>query len=399
MFLQLITATLAGASLGIITGLIPGIHVNLISIILLSLSSLLLNLASPLTIATVIISMAVTHSFLDSIPSIYLGAPDSDMSVSVLPGHKMLLEGKGHQAVLLTVIGSLLALILSIIISPLLFVAIKNLYPFLNNIIAYLLIIIVLYMLLKDKNRLFNIFIFLTSGILGLIVLNIFSLKSPLFPLLSGLFGTSTLILSLTQNSSLPLQSIKQEVDINKTTITKAITGSTLAGSLTSLFPGLGPAQGAVLATQIVRNIGDKGFLILVGGINTVNFVMSLLTLHLLSKTRNGAVVVVKQLVEILNINKLVLLITVALITGGLATLLAINISKIFSKLITKVNYRTLCISIIILIAGTVTAISGIEGILVLIIATAVGLLAPLLNVARNHSMGCLLLPVILFLV
>ena len=38
------------------------------------------------------------------------------------------------------------------------------------------------------------------------------------------------------------------------------------------MFPGLGGAQGAVIAMQFAGNIGDHGFMILMGGINTVNF-------------------------------------------------------------------------------------------------------------------------------
>jgi putative membrane protein len=37
-----------------------------------------------------------------------LGAPDESKALNVLPGHRMLMEGKGFEAVKLNVIGSLL---------------------------------------------------------------------------------------------------------------------------------------------------------------------------------------------------------------------------------------------------------------------------------------------------
>ena len=106
MFLELIIAMLFGLMSGIFTGLIPGIHVNLISILVLSFSAILLQYVSPIIVSVYILSLAISHSFLDSLPSIYLGAPDEAQALNVLPGHKLLNRGEGHNAILCTVIGS-----------------------------------------------------------------------------------------------------------------------------------------------------------------------------------------------------------------------------------------------------------------------------------------------------
>ena len=66
-----------GVIIGIVTGLTPGIHVNLVATTLFALSPLLLNHFEPLSLAVFIISLSVVHSFLDTIPSIYFGAPKS----------------------------------------------------------------------------------------------------------------------------------------------------------------------------------------------------------------------------------------------------------------------------------------------------------------------------------
>ena len=115
MFLEILLAIFCGCCAGIITGIIPGIHINLVSLLLVSLSGYMLGFTSPLVLAVFIISMAVTHTFLDPIPSIFLGAPDADQALNVLPGHRLLMQGMGYEAVKLTVIGSLLSLILTLI--------------------------------------------------------------------------------------------------------------------------------------------------------------------------------------------------------------------------------------------------------------------------------------------
>ena len=143
-----------------------------------------------------------------------------------------------------------------------------------------------------------SLFIFLLSGILGLIVLNWPNFKQPLFPLLSGFFGVSTLLISLNQKSKIPKQKITETIKVGKVKTTKAIGASVISGSLAGLLPGLGSAQAAILSMAMVGNIGDYAFMILIGGINTVNFTFSLASLYTLERARNGAVVVVLELLE-----------------------------------------------------------------------------------------------------
>ena len=399
MFWEILIAIVVGVNAGIITGLIPGIHINLISMLLLSASAALLKFTNPIVLCCFIIAMAITHTFLDAVPSIFLGAPDSDQALNVLPGHKLLLDGKGFEAVKLTVIGSLLCLLLAILLVPVMLPISKATYPFLKDYIGYILIAIVLFMILKDKKRLQNLVVFTISGVLGLIVLNMPTLKDPLFPMLSGLFGTSMLIVSLMQKVSIPKQSFDETIQVEKKHIARAVGAGTIAGTLTGFFPGLGPAQGAVLASQLTKDLGNYGFMILVGGINTVNFIFSLVTLYTIEKARNGAVIVVSKLLENYSITTLLIFVCAALIAGAAATFLALRLSKIFAKLISKIKYQFMVLSVIALIIALVFYFSGILGIFVLIVSTAAGIIPGLTGVARNHQMGCLILPVILFFV
>src|SRR3989338_10386995 len=114
MLLTLIIALLLGIAAGIITGLVPGIHVNLVSVTLLSSASILLTYTTPLVLCVFIIAMCTTHLYLDIIPSIFLGVPSEETVLAILPGHQLLIEGKGYEAVRLTIIGSLGGLIVAI---------------------------------------------------------------------------------------------------------------------------------------------------------------------------------------------------------------------------------------------------------------------------------------------
>jgi len=343
--------------------------------------------------------MAITHTFLDTIPAIFLGAPEADTALSILPGHKLLSEGRGYHAVILTLIGSLFSIILAIIFAPIIAIIINKIYPYLSKIMGHILIVTSIFLISKDsKSKYWAFIIFMLAGVLGIATLNFPNLENPLFPLLSGMFGTSGLIISLNQKVKIPAQIIS-ELKIKKKTISQAVGASFVAGSLCSFMPGLGPSQAAIIGSQLTKKMEREGFLILIGGLNTINIIMSFIALYILDKARNGAIITVSKIMGSFSLSNLILFLGVALVVAGIATFLTINLTKIFSKIMTKVNYTKLCISIIILIFGLTIFLSGKYGLLILTVSTALGIVPPLIGVGRNHLMGCLLLPVILYFI
>ncbi|MCG7843865.1 MAG: tripartite tricarboxylate transporter permease, partial [Methanomassiliicoccales archaeon] len=117
--LLLLYFTLFGMGLGTLSGLAPGIHVNTLAVLLImaipSLSPILEDVClgagciiSPaLLLACTILSAAICHSFLDFIPSLIMGVPDETECLSVLPSHRLLLEGQGMSALQAAAQGSL----------------------------------------------------------------------------------------------------------------------------------------------------------------------------------------------------------------------------------------------------------------------------------------------------
>jgi putative membrane protein len=117
MLIEIVLFLLLGILFGTLTGLIPGIHINLIGVLLVSASVSLFFSINPVYFVIFISSMAITHTFIDFIPSIFLGCPDTDTELSVLPGHELLKKGQGYQAILLTCYGSLAAIFILILIA------------------------------------------------------------------------------------------------------------------------------------------------------------------------------------------------------------------------------------------------------------------------------------------
>lgn len=84
MLIEVLLALLLGVTAGTITGLFPGIHINLVALMLFIYSSWLLGFTTPIILAVFIVAMSITHVFLDFIPSIFLGAPEEATALSVL---------------------------------------------------------------------------------------------------------------------------------------------------------------------------------------------------------------------------------------------------------------------------------------------------------------------------
>lgn len=397
MLFSILIAIIVGVMFGCVSGLIPGIHVNLISVILLESSMFLFNFFSPLSVCIIIISTAITHSFLDSIPSIFLGAPDSDQILSVLPGHRLLNNGQGHYAVVLTLIGSYGALLISIIFVPIIIKILPIMYVLIKDFIAQILVVIILFIILKDGNRFYNFIFFLLSGFLGIICFNLPNQTNILFPLLSGLFGVSLLIPSLFEkNSSFPKQKNSFRFNVKIIKLELQLFLSFFVGFIASFLPGFGSSQAAILATIPQKNPTPEEFLILTGGINTVNFTLSLVTFYLLSKARNGAVVSISKLFNEWSLEVFILFFIIALIVGSLALFIGINLSKTFALYFSKLPYKKVLLSVILFIFLMSFILSGIQGIIILLTSISIGIVSSRFNTAKSFLLGCLILPVII---
>ncbi|MSR86249.1 hypothetical protein EXS74_02545 [Candidatus Woesearchaeota archaeon] len=391
MFFELLLATLLGLLLGSLTGIIPGIHVNLLSAFILSLSPLLLPYFSPLLLCAFILSIAITHSFLDVIPTTFLGIPEGDSPYILFPSQQLVLEGKAYQAIFLSTFGAFGSFLLALVCIPLFLFLTKNLYPIIEPYIGWILLLLCLFLLFQEKERLWATFIFLLSGTLGLVVLSL-PLEQGLFPLFSGLFGVSSLLLSLKESSTIPPQ--KQDVpELDEAPL--AIPCATFMGWIASFMPGLGPAQVATISTRLL-SLSDKGYLILLGGLSTVNTLLALLSFYLFEKTRSGVLVNIAELMR-LDEYTLFLFLIIAIIAAGLATVLTITSSKYFSLWMIRINYFWLNITVLTFIVIMTLFLTGFLGFLILIVSTAIGILPEMKGVAKSHMMGCLLLPVLLF--
>lgn len=393
MIFEIILAILLGVLAGCFTGLIPGIHTNLVVVFLVSLSNDLVGFFGDVGLLVFIVSMSITHSFISTIPSIYLGAPEGGTSLSVLPGHKMLIEGRGYEAVKLTIAGSVISVFICVLLYPFFKLTISILYSLLSDKIGFLLLAISILLIFRTKTWKHNILLFTLSGLLGYIVLNS-DMTDPLFPMLSGLFGMATLAYSLKSNSSFPKQEIDSKIHITETScLTNGIFG-TLAGFITCILPGLGSSTAAVICSLFKKESSSKSFLVMIGSITTVNFFMSLAALEVIDRARNGSIVGISELMSNPPHD---ILFASAILTACVASIISLFFAKHLLKVMNKINYKILLKIVMLLITLLVFIITEFIGLYVLGVSFLIGYMANLANTPRNILMSCIMVPVAIF--
>ncbi len=391
MFAEALLFAAAGILLGVITGLIPGLHPNTVFVILLSFP--LLYQINYIYALVFIVSLSVTNTFTDFIPSILLGAPEPSTELSVLPGHSMLLSGRGYEALFLTVLGGVGVTALAASMLPILFYIIPLLYSLVAPYMPAILSIIAVWMVLSSRRKPAAALSFLLSGLLGVVSLSSLPSNASLFPALTGLFGISGLIIGAGRSAALP----KQNTEAGEMqTYKKAVLVGWFSGLFSGLLPGIGSSQAGVISARLFGS-SRKEFLVSLGGINTSNIFFTLVALYAIGKTRSGAAAALSQIIERATAGEIFLIVSSALLSCFVSALLTLKTGKTLIKRAENANYRKLSLFVVAFLVFMVLFFSGAAGILVMLVATTIGIFTILSGARRVSMMGYFMLPTILY--
>jgi putative membrane protein len=250
-----------------------------------------------------------------------------------------------------------------------------------------------------------SVVLFLFSGIMGYIMLNSpVSSNVSLLCVFTGLFGVSTLIYSLQQRSFVPTQNRFHHFKINSD-ILRGIFAGGVAGSILGFLPGFGPAQGSLIAQELIggedfKN-NNESFITALSGVNTADTLFSLVMIFLIGNPRSGIAVYVKNILQNFDFNHLLFFVFTALTAVSISVFLCLKLGDIVSELIEKINYRKLSCLVITFMSMLVVGFALwyhanlFFMLLVYITAIALGLLPHYLGVNKSNLMGVLIVPAI----
>lgn len=398
LMLEILLGILIGVILGTISGIIPGVHANTLAAFLMSLQAFLLAVLGPAALAGALFAALITHTFVDAVPSTFLGIPDADTSLAVLPAHALCLEGSGEEAVRIAALGSAFAIVIAVPISVACYLLLPALQPYFDWWIGIILIASIGYMIVTSEAPGWALAIFAFSGVLGAFALHytflswhtISGTSAILMPLLTGLFGISVLLVA--SQGTLPAQHFSGLRIDDKAVIKYSLLG-TGAGVAVGWLPGLSTASAnGVLASIIGYEKDRRTYILATNAANTANAFIGLAALFALSRMRNGVMVSMAEI----PLPSMSSLMVIGILAACAAYFITIRLSASAWRLngIDSGNLNRTVIAFIVLLS---IVLSGPFGFCILLLATAVGLVPHLVNVPRMYCMGAIMVPVMLF--
>lgn len=406
---ELVIACFIGILIGTTTGMVPGIHVNTAGAILFASSTFLLSFLSPEFLCVLMVAMSIAHALIEFVPSMLLGVPEEGTATSILPGHRMVLQGRAKEVIRIVCVGGFGAILVTILMLPIFTILLPILHdiskPFTWMILLFASIYLTYSLTSTHRDFLWSLLLFALSGILGW---TIFQSPIPsgvtLMCIFSGLFGISTILFSLNDNSTLPHQNSFYDLNIDFDKF-KSIFAGGITGAILGFLPGFGPAQGTVIA-QAASGTSDNdddtvNFLLATSGLNISDCLFSLMAIYIIGNPRSGIAVYMSYLISQMGLNHLIIYIFASLLAVSVSLVLALRLGDSFSKLMGGVDYKKLSISVILLQIVILFIFIFYYGapvgymILALITSTAMGMLPHYLGIGKSHLMGVLIVPAI----
>lgn len=392
-------ASLAAISLGILlgtcSGLVPGLHVNNLALLLAAAAPSVPG--PPHLVGAAMLAAGVTHSFLDVVPTLALGVPDAAMAVSALPGHRLVMGGRGREALRVSALGSGAAVGVAFVLGlPVTWVA-KRVAPLVYANLPVVVALLVVSLVARERTwraRIGAVLAVAASGALGVFVLplkpsGVVPTGDVLAPLFAGLFGVPVLLAAF-RGAGVPEQDDPAIAGRARDVLGPGVAGS-VAGSAVAYIPGVSGAIAAVFALDLTRADGDRAFVAALSGVNTANTVFALYALFALGDPHTGVLVAFER--AKLPRTLPLLLASVALAAVVAAVLVPVLGDRYF-RLVRGVDHRQLTVAVCGMLVVLSWLFAGVLGVGVLLAATAVGTIPPLFGARRVHLMAVLLVPI-----
>ena len=367
---------LFGIATGIVTGLLPGIHVNTVVAVMLARS-----IDDPFGASVYILSLAITHSITEFVPTAFLGIPDATTAEAQLPAHQLAQEGRSFEALSISAFSSGIGGLACVLIAPAApFILSFLAQVFSRHLTVVILCLFILIPILRSKRF---VVAFVTAGAISL---GFVSLEGDLLmPLLAGLFGIPHLIESLKSKAKAP--------EISSTRLARPdpvpVLASLPIGMLFSFLPGAGASTASYFVSRYLPRVAStpERIIALNSSLSTVNYAASIYTLAYLDRARNGAVVGIRELGSPLALDSSLLIVGLVLIA---APLIAVQLAKALIRILPKIPYSTVTLAVLGLNGLAVIWLTGVIGVVFCLVCTALGYYALKQEVPKISLLACL---------
>jgi len=421
-YLLLIGAALLGTVLSSLLSCIPALHIYNVAGLLVVFALKVQGLVADELLAMFMLGLVVGYAVLNTIPSIFLGAPDDSTIFIVLPGQKYLMQRRGFEASVLTGVGGLGGLVVLLLISPLM----PKVFPVVRTVVGphlhWILGAIIIFMLMSewpkgsDRGRTSwakffdawrslgaGLLTFLLSGILGMILF--YSSLVPtemafqnLLPAFIGLFAIPWVLMNIISQAQVPEQHVSRSLDLSPGLVVRGVGAGALGGLFAAFFPVVTGGIGGFLAGHATAQRDDRLFIISQGASKLVYYVGAFLFFFVpgLHLTRGGMAWMLSVIYTPHTPQTYWVAVGGVLISGALAFVMLLLLSRVAIRVVSRFDYRWISAATLALLVGIVLALTSWGGLLIAVVATGIGLLPVMWGSRRMNCMGVLLLPMTL---
>ena len=402
--IHLLGWTALGVGLGAISGLVPGLHANNFALLLAGITASVPG--PPLFVGAAMLAAGVVHTFVNAVPAMALGVPDAEMALTALPGHRLVMDGRGHEAIRLSAVGSILAVVIAVPLAIPITWAVVRWYPTVMANLSILLAIVVLTLVLAERTPVRIIggaISFTLAAALGATTLDV-EPEAPLggggilAPIFAGLFGAPVLIDAM-RGGGVPPQG-DSILRLSRPVLVMTAIAGAVAGAIVGYLPGISAAIAAVAVLVVLPggdgglgDTDDRSYIVATSGVDTSNTIFALFALWTIGQPRTGVMVAFENTGAPLT---LPILIGAVLVAGVCGFLLVIVAGDWYLAFVGNTDYWKISIAVLGLLCVLSFLFAGVLGVGIFVVASVIGLVPVRFRARRVHLMGVLIGPLML---
>ncbi|PLX15287.1 MAG: hypothetical protein C0601_13300 [Candidatus Muiribacterium halophilum] len=413
--LYLLVGTLASAFLSCL----PALHIYNVAGFLIILWAKVNGFTTPENFLGLVTGLVVGYSIVNTVPSIFLGAPDEAAMFMVMPGQKYLMQGRGFEAAVMTGIGGLGAAFAMLLLAPILPTIVAVVRKVLQPHMGWILATIVVYIIMSEfpkggdrgtvwekfrdgwKSIVAGLFTLFLSGFLGFIMI-----YKPLVPIefafqnimpaFVGLYAVPWVIMNIVSRGNIPKQHIADSTNMNWELITRGTGAGMLGGMFAAIFPIVTGGIGGLFAGHATAQRDERLFVMSQGVSKFAYYVGAFFLLFIPGSglTRGGMAWMISSFYKPYGVEPYFRMLGFIAISAGLAFILLLVLSKLTIKFIQIYDYRLVSWITLIFITVIVLSITQIPGLIIMTVCAAIGLIPVVFHSRRMNCMGILLIPI-----
>ncbi len=424
MLFTIAITTVAAVVGGLITMMFPGMHVyNLLGFMMI-FSMATVESINPIYLASIIVGLMLGYIMtFSSISTLYFQAPDDSTMFFMMPSQKYMMKGKGHAAAVLGAVGSLVGVLIVVVGLPLGGFIIKIFYDVFKEAMFFLTGIVICFILMSEwpkdfgqgqtkwqrmrdgwSTLMWGYLVFFLASILGIINFNkplipASNAFQSLAPIFIGLFAIPSMITNVISKTNIPPQFVSKSVHLRAHHIIQSGVSGAAGGLYGAVTPGVTPGPSGYMAGHATAQSGETNFLMSMNVNRIVYYVgAATLLLHPDVHLRRGGV---SMFIDLFGYSPkssadYYLVISALCFAAFFSFILILGLSRVAGKFVRKLDFRIISIISIVVLVIIVVLFTSWQGLIVLTVASGLGLLPVLFQTRRMNLLAVLLTPMFL---